>query len=720
MGIKNKKKHRRWCRIAFRLEISTRPDLINARGASMLKRIKNELDIPLESVYYVTVFTIDADLNPEQLNMLKELVFTDPISEIASYEKLKSKEEFDVLIEVGWKPGLTDNAARVAQEAFRDIGITLGLEDKIYSSIQYRIKGVDGWDLEPEEIASRLLANPLVQRWQIRNYSQWTSKGVPISLPRAAINSPPEIEYIDLGVKPEELLTLSFSSQWGLNTKELQAIVEYFEGKGVARRRKELGLEKMPTNAEMESLAQTWSEHCKHKQFNALIHFRGANCERYDINSLFDTYIKGATRKIMETRPWIKSVFWDNAGVMEFNKDWLFCLKCETHNSPSNMEGYGGAITGIVGVYRDPMGTGMGARIVFGYYGFVVGPQDFHGELSPPQHPKVLLERVRKGVEDGGNKHGVPTPYGRVFFDESYLGKCIILVAAGGMIPARVNGKPGWEKKVEPGDLIVMAGGRIGVDGIHGATVSSRPFDDTTPAGHIQIGDPYMQKKLMDMLHEARDEGLYNFVQDNGAGGLNSSVGETASYCGKRGGCVLYLDRAPLKYPNLNPWEILVSESQERMTFAVPPENISAFQRLARKHDVEATVLGEFVDSGTFHVKFGEETVVYLEMEFLHEGVPQMELDACEVAKKRYPEPKLGEDKNYSRVLMKMLSRPNICSREYIIRQFDHEVQGGSVIKPLVGAHSDVESDSVVIRPTHQGSARSMNGIGNSPRFVIK
>ncbi len=618
---------------------------------------------------------------------------------MSSYEKLPSKEGFDVLIEVGWKPGLTDNAARVAQEAFRDIGITLGLKDKISSSIQYRIKGVEGADFEQEKIASRLLANPLVQRWYISNYSHWSDVGVPHTLARASINNPPVIEYIDLAAEPEELLNLSDSSQWGLSRQELQAIVEYYDREGVARRRVGVGLQKIPTDAEMESLAQTWSEHCKHKQFNAIIHFRGANGERCDIDSLFDTYIKGATKKIMETRPWIKSVFWDNAGVMEFNKDWLFCLKCETHNSPSNMEGYGGAITGIVGVYRDPMGTGMGAKIVFGYYGFMVGPQDFHGRLSPPQHPRVLLERVRKGVEDGGNKHGVPTPYGRVFFDESYLGKCIILVAAGGMIPSRVNGKPGWEKRVEPGDLIVMAGGRIGVDGIHGATASSRPFDDTTPAGHVQIGDPYMQKKLMDMLLEARDEGLYNFVQDNGAGGLNSSVGETAGFCGKKGGCVLHLDRAPLKYPNLNPWEILVSESQERMTFAVPPKKISLFQRLARKHDVEVTVLGEFVDSGTFHVKYGGESVVYLDMEFLHEGVPQMELNAREEKRNIFPVPKLGEDKKYTRVLIKMLSRPNICSREYIIRQFDHEVQGGSVIKPLVGARSDVESDSVVIRP---------------------
>ena len=685
--------------IAVRLEISTKPGVMNALGENFRKRIAEELGLFPESIKVVDVYTIDADLSSEELEMLREKVFTDPVSETSSIGNLPAHGDFDLVIEVGWKPGLTDNASRIAAEAMHDLGFEFERGEGIYSSTQYRIKRGEHPDFDPEMLASRLLANPLVQRWHIKDHSRWCAEGMPLVIPKAVVVSKPRVEMIDLGCGMDELMERSAEGEWGLNRAELRAIKEYYERTDVTAQRERYGLTDMPTDAEMESLAQTWSEHCKHKQFNALIRYTDPNGNESEIDGLFNTYIKGSTEEIMKTRPWIKSVFWDNAGVMEFNRGWLFCLKCETHNSPSNMEGYGGAITGIVGVYRDPMGTGMGAKIVFGYYGFVVGPQDYDGELRPPQHPRVLLERVRKGVEDGGNKHGVPTPYGRVLFHRSYLGKCVILVAAGGIIPSKVGGRPGWEKRVEPGDHIVMAGGRIGIDGIHGATASSRPFDGTTPAGHVQIGDPYMQKKLMDMLLEARDLGSYNFVQDNGAGGLNSSVGEMAQHCGKKGGCILYLDKAPLKYANLDPWEILVSESQERMSFAVPPGKIEKFMNLAKKHDVEATVLGEFLDSGVFQVKYGGDNVVCLDMDFLHDGVPQMELEARLSPPENHSEPVLSDETDITGTLVSMLSRPNICGREYIARQFDHEVQGGSVIKPLVGVNSDVESDAVVLRP---------------------
>ena len=672
---------------------------MNVRGENVRKRIADELGLFPESVKVVDVYTIDADLTSEELEMLREKVFTDPVSETSSIGDLPAQGDFELVIEVGWKPGLTDNASRIAAEAMHDLGFEFEHGEGIYSSTQYRITRGECPEFDPEMLASGLLANPLVQRWHIRDHSRWGAEGMPVVISKAVVASEPRVEMIDLVCGMDELAELSAESEWGLNQAELLAIKNYFGRTDVIANREDYGLTDLPTDAEMESLAQTWSEHCKHKQFNALIRYADPTGEEYEIDSLFNTYIKGATEKIMKTKPWIKSVFWDNAGVMEFNRDWLFCLKCETHNSPSNMEGYGGAITGIVGVYRDPMGTGMGAKIIFGYYGFVVGPQDYDGELRPPQHPRVLLERVRKGVEDGGNKHGVPTPYGRVLFHRSYLGKCVILVAAGGIIPAEVCGKPGWEKRVEPGDLIVMAGGRIGIDGIHGATASSRPFDKTTPSGHVQIGDPYMQKKLLDMMLEARDLGLYNFVQDNGAGGLNSSVGEMAQHCGKRGGCILDLGKAPLKYANLNPWEILVSESQERMTFAVPAGKIGRFMNLAKKHNVEVTVLGEFLDSGIFHVKYGKDSVVCLDMDFLHDGVPQMELEARSPPTEVHSEPDLSGEIDLGETLTAMLSRPNICSREYIARQFDHEVQGGSVIKPLVGIKCDVESDAMVLRP---------------------
>lgn len=699
-----------------RMEMSTKPGIEDSRGNALKRRIEHEFHVSPSSVRVVDVYTIDSELSRSQIEMVKNNILWEPVSTRISLTPLLVEEDHDVYIEVAWKPGVTDNAARVLREAIGDLGISLGPKDNVYSSTQYRIKWavVNGISagIEADALTREILANPLVQRWNILEREKWLCEGMPRNLPRLQIETSPRVRFFDLDVGKEELLDLSRSGEWGLNYEELCAIGDYFASASVMDQRKKVGLPNKPTDVEMESLAQTWSEHCMHKQFNALIDYHGPSDERYLIEGLFETYIKGATREIMKEKNWVRSVFWDNAGVVDFDEENLICLKCETHNSPSNMEGYGGALTGIVGVYRDPMGTGMGAKLIFSYYGFVVGPQDYNGELRPPQHPRVLLERVRKGVEDGGNKHGVPTPYGRVFFDKSYLGKCVILVAAGGLIPSEVNGRPGWDKSIEPGDIILMAGGRVGVDGIHGATASSRGFDESTPAGHVQIGDPYMQKKLQDMLLEARDRGLYRFVQDNGAGGLNSSVGECAGFCTGPGGCVLHLDKVPLKYPNLDPWEILLSESQERMTFAVEPESVAEFMELSKKHDVEVTTLGEFTGTGKYHVKYNGESIVYLDIEFLHNGAPRLELNARwdpELIVEKVIGP-IPLPQHFGNTLKQLLSRPNICSKEYIARQFDHEVQGGSVIKPLVGVNSSGESDAVVLRPRLD----SMRGIAVS------
>jgi phosphoribosylformylglycinamidine (FGAM) synthase-like enzyme len=257
----------------------------------------------------------------------------------------------------------------------------------------------------------------------------------------------------------------------------------------------------------------------------------------------------------------------------------------ETHNSPSNMEAYGGAITGIVGIYRDPMGTGLGSKLIMGSYGFCVGPWDYSGDLQPHLHPRRLLDGVIEGVRDGGNKSGIPTPFGQVLFHPGYMGKCLVFVTALGIMPATVNGQPAEQKSILPGDLVIMCGGRVGKDGIHGVTASSETFSEHTPAGHVQIGDPYTQKKMHDFLIEARDEGLVRFITDNGGGGLSSSVGETARFSN---GCEIELDKVPLKYDGLDQWEIWISESQERMTVAIRRSTKHGFMNLSaarrRKH----------------------------------------------------------------------------------------------------------------------------------------
>jgi phosphoribosylformylglycinamidine synthase subunit PurSL len=333
-----------------------------------------------------------------------------------------------------------------------------------------------------------------------------------------------------------------------------------------------------------------------------------------------------------------------------------------------------------------------------GSYGYCVGPRDYAGPLQPKLHPRRLLDGIIEGVRDGGNKSGIPTPFGQLFFHPGYIGKCLVFVAAVGLMPAFIKGEPTELKKTEPGDLIIMCGGRVGKDGIHGVTASSEVYSASTPAGHVQIGDPYTQKKMHDFLLEARDEGIIAYITDNGGGGLSSSVGESSRFSN---GCELHLDRVPLKYAGLDQWEIWVSESQERMTVGLKPGHWDRFKALAGKHNVEATVLGNYTDSGKVHLLHQGRTCAYVDLDFLKADFPQwiFEAEWQDPALRGLTEPVVKEPENYLTLLTTLLSRPNIASKNWIIRQYDHEVQGGSVLKPLVGKYKDIPGDAVVLRP---------------------
>jgi phosphoribosylformylglycinamidine synthase len=326
-----------------------------------------------------------------------------------------------------------------------------------------------------------------------------------------------------------------------------------------------------------------------------------------------------------------------------------------------------------------------------GGYGYCVGPRDYNGALKPHLHPRRLLDGVIEGVRDGGNKSGIPTTFGQVVFDPGYLGKCLVFVTAVGIMPAQINGDPAEEKRTCAGELVIMCGGRVGKDGIHGVTAASETFSENTPAGHVQIGDPYTQKKMHDFLLKARDNGLIQFITDNGGGGLSSSVGESARFSN---GCDIELEKVPLKYEGLDQWEIWVSESQERMTVAIRPENLDEFMRLSQKHAVESTVIGRYTDSGKLHITYEGKTCAHMDMDLLQSGFPQWEFEAewTPPEQRGLVEPRVKAPDN-------MLARPNICSIEWIVRQYDHEVQGSSVIKPLVGAERDINSDATVVRP---------------------
>ncbi len=703
--------------MSYRIEVGLKPGVRDARGEKIKARIIEDLRIPVEGVRTADVYTVDADLSPEETGKAAAGPFLDPVIQDFSIGK-PLQQEFDWVIEVGYKPGVTDNVGRTAREA-----VELLLQRKfkpgegVYTSVIYFIRG----NLDrsrAESIATGLLANSLIQRFEIKDRNSWDPKtGTSLAVPRVSGGNDVRVQAIDLDVSDEALIQISSRRVLALSLKEMKALQGYTRNPKRLEDRKKFGLGKDLTDCEVEALAQTWSEHCKHKIFNGVIEYTDETgvCRRME--SLFHTYIKRSTdeiRKAMEKEDWCVSVFEDNAGVIRFNEGWNLVFKVETHNSPSALDPYGGALTGIVGVNRDPFGTGKGARLIFNVDTFCFAPPDYSKPLPPRLlHPKRIYEGVREGVEHGGNKSGIPTVNGSIVFDDRYAGKPLVYCGTAGIMPRLIRGEPSHVKKAEPGDLIVMTGGRIGKDGIHGATFSSEELHEESPTSAVQIGDPITQKRMTDFLLRARDEGLYHAITDNGAGGLSSSVGEMAR---DSNGCRMNLIKAPLKYAGLDPWEILLSEAQERMTLAVPPQKIDRFLELARRMEVEATLLGEFTDTGKFHILYGDATVACLEMEFLHNGYPNMELRA-RWERKRYAEPRFPDPADLTSVLKRVLSRYNVCSKESVIRQYDHEVQGGTVIKPLVGSMNDGPGDATVLRPlldTWEGVAVSS---GICPRY---
>lgn len=704
--------------MADRIEVGFKEGIRDALGEKTRRRIIDNLALPVAKVSTIEVYTIAGGLNDTELGEAAAGPLSDPVIQEYAVNRPLAKN-FNWLIEVGFRPGVTDNVGKTAREA-----IVLLLGDRIndrkinvYTSRQYLIEGKIS-KADADKIAAGVLANDLIERHQVVAAGDFDfSHGLPAYVPQVLGEDKPTVEEINLaGFNDGQLLKISQEKLLALNLEEMKAMQKYFQQQDIVSERKKIGLSEKITDVELECLAQTWSEHCKHKIFNSRITYKTFRAT-LKIDSLFKTYIKGSTAEIRKTKgkkDFCLSVFVDNAGVIRFNDDYNLVFKVETHNSPSALDPYGGALTGIVGVNRDPFGTGIGAKLIFNTDVFCFA-SPFYKKKLPPRilHPRRIYEGVREGVEHGGNKSGIPTVNGSIVFDDRFLGKPLVYCGTGGIMPARLNGKPTHTKEIMPGDAIIMTGGRIGKDGIHGATFSSEELHEGSPVTAVQIGDPITQKKMTDFLLVARNRGLYRALTDNGAGGLSSSVGEMATYCG---GCDIDLAVAPLKYPGLQPWEILISEAQERMTLAVEPRKVKQFMALAKKMDVEATVLGKFTDSGKFHVRYGSKTVAFLDMEFLHEGVPQLELNARWQPPKN-EEPNFPEPENYGKALAKMLSRLNICSKESVVRQYDHEVQAGSVIKPLVGAANDGPSDAAVIRPLLDSMEGVVVAHGICPRY---
>jgi len=483
-------------------------------------------------------------------------------------------------------------------------------------------------------------------------------------------------------VSDTQLEQISKKNLLSLNLQEMKAVQAYF-----------IKIRRNPTDIELETIAQTWSEHCKHKTLTASVTYTEIDGKKKTVKN-YDNLIKETVFKVTKdlNKKWCVSVFKDNAGVIEFNDKYGIAFKVETHNHPSALEPYGGAGTGIGGVIRDILGVGLGSKPVMNTDIFCFGPIDYpHKNISGNVlHPRRIMKGVVSGVRDYGNRMGIPTTNGAVLFDEGYVFNPLVYCGTAGIIP-----KNKAFKKVSPGEVVLAVGGRTGRDGIHGATFSSIELDKDTEVSAVQIGNPIVEKKILDTILQARDKNLYTAITDCGAGGFSSAVGELGSECGVR----VYLEKAPLKYAGLKPWEIWLSEAQERMVLSVPKNKLKELIKLFESENVEATVLGEFTNTGRLECYYKGTKICDLSMEFMHEGVPKRHLDATWIYKSVKPKAVVkSAGKDYAQTLNNLLAMPNVCSKEWIIRQYDHEVQGQTVIKPLQGKNAG-PGDACVIWP---------------------
>ncbi|MBW2981674.1 phosphoribosylformylglycinamidine synthase [Candidatus Woesearchaeota archaeon] len=676
----------------FRISIDTKEKSSEAKVLEKkLKSLGYDLSLEISKVY-----TIQHDFTEDQIKKIADALHNPVVEAIRINQPLK--KEFSWALELGFLPGVTDNVANTTAEIINDIfKMELG-RNKVFTS---KVLFITADSLRKEDIQfiANELINTLIERFHIKSHYRYTqNNGMDYIVPEVKLEQAQYIVRINLDVDDKTLLELGKKGILDPKTNErrgplaldldyLHAIQDYFKKEN-----------RKATDIEIESIAQTWSEHCKHTIFAG---------EMDDIKEgLFSRYIKGATKKIREDldeneNDFCLSVFSDNSGAIIFDNKYMITDKVETHNSPSALDPFGGAITGIVGVNRDTIGFGLGALPIANKYGFCLGkPEDksiiYRGKdkTNPALTPRRIMDGVIHGVNVGGNCSGIPTPNGFVYFDDCYKGKPLIFVGTVGLIPRKVNGRESHEKKAMPGDNIVMIGGRVGKDGIHGATFSSEAMDSGSPATAVQIGDPITQKKLSDaVVKEARDKKLYSSMTDNGAGGLSCSVAEMAK---ESGGFIVNLEKIPLKYPGLQPWEIWISESQERMTLAVPDERLEEFMNLMKIRGVEATVIGKFNDSDKAVVKFNEKEILNLDMDFLHNGLPTRKLTT-----KPYPynkkEPIINIE-NHQELFEKILGNHNNCSFEFISKQYDHEVQNNSAVKPLQGK-GRVNSSASVIKP---------------------
>ncbi|UCG46054.1 MAG: phosphoribosylformylglycinamidine synthase subunit PurL [Phycisphaerales bacterium] len=655
----------------WRFEVFNRRGFADVHGKSVLDDIRELGITSVEAVQSARVFLIEADFEEAFARRLARELLTDPVCE--EYYCGRSGAPAGLaratLIEVHLKSGVTDPVAESVMAAVADMGVRAG---NVRTARKYVLLGQLAKG-QTETIAKKILANDCIEDVIVGNEAE----------PPSPHLKPYELQVVQWPVRElsdEDLLALSKGKDLFLNLVEMQTIQAHYG---------ELGRE--PTDVELESIAQTWSEHCVHKTLKSSVDM-SVDGEQAHFDNLLKETVFRATKEL--DKGWCISVFADNAGVVEFDEDSAVCFKVETHNHPSALDPYGGAATGIGGVIRDPMGTGMGARPIANTDIFCFGEPDKKLDEVPKGvlHPRRIMRGVVAGVRDYGNRMGIPTVNGAIYFDDRYMANPLVYCGNIGLMDKRK-----CFKNPQSGNLIVVVGGRTGRDGIHGATFSSGQMThehETIFSHAVQIGNPITEKKMLDVLVQANEAGLYEAITDCGAGGLSSAVGEM----GRNLGAEVDLERAPLKYAGLSYTEIWISEAQERMVVAVKPENLEAITKIFDGENVQSTVVGRFTDDKKLRLRYNGQQVGELDMDFLHDGVPKYSRKAV-WERPELSEPSLGEKDNYNDELVAILSSYNVASKEWVIRQYDHEVQGGSVVKPLTGAANDGPSDAAVIQP---------------------
>jgi phosphoribosylformylglycinamidine synthase len=677
-------------------------------GHSIRDQIE-ESGIQVGPISVSRVFLIDTDApRPEVLRAASELL-ADPLVERASLAGSSATDNGHSRIEIHLKPGVMDPVAASTEMALRDMGIPVR---EVRTGRAYLIGG----KISQEElcrIANRVLANGVIE-------SVHFDAVIPEEF-ETGREYRFELRHVPLrNLNDEQLAKLSREGHLFLSLAEMKAIQAYFREQS-----------REPTDIELETLAQTWSEHCVHKTLKSAVNVEvrdasGKVVETRRYKNLIKETIFASTQELMlrpSGDPFCLSVFVDNAGVIAFDQTDAVCFKAETHNHPSAIEPYGGSATGVGGVIRDILGTGLAAKPIANTDVFCVAFPDTDANKLPRGviHPKRMLRQVVAGVRDYGNRMGIPTVNGAVYFDDRYIGNPLVFCGCVGLIP-----RDCIHKEACAGDAIVVLGGRTGRDGIHGATFSSAELTDTHAdefSHAVQIGNPITEKKVTDVILQARDRRLFTAITDCGAGGLSSAVGEM----GEKLGALVELGKVPLKYAGLRYDEIWISEAQERMVLSVPRAKLDELLALCASEDVEATVIGHFgTEDRQLILDYRGRDVGRLSMDFLHRGIPmptrkavvELPPDTGSAARGTGFQPVQIAPTNLKDRLLSLLSHPNVASKHWIIRQYDHEVQGGSVIKPLTGPLQIGPSDAAVLRPKLDSLQGFAIGCGLAPRIT--